>query len=385
MPQFERRLYEPSDDMRAFDASEDDLEEEGSRLPLLIVIALVVLASFAGVVWLAYTQGVQRGRESAPRVIAAQPAEKTASANKNPYAGLNIYKPSKPSGEQIDQDTVPPSPVSVARKSTAQPPATKAAAPAVKPAVAPVVPANKSVAVKPTIAAQHKAVSAPTTAAKPIATATKPVATAASKVLPAKPTTVAQNKIVPAGKQTAARSAPGVVPSPPPTPVATTAPRIITPPARLKPSPKPNAPTTKSSSTESVPATESMPAKVTIKPAPAITAETKPTPNLSTLTPPAAEKTTTATPGQATQEHFGGFLLQIGSYKSEAEANASWQTYKSAHPVVAGYVSDIRRAELGAKGTWYRLRVGPFASLTEANTACAKIKASGGNCFPAKR
>jgi len=79
------------------------------------------------------------------------------------------------------------------------------------------------------------------------------------------------------------------------------------------------------------------------------------------------------------------FVLQIGSYKSEAEANASWQTYKGAHPTVAGYAPDVRQAELGRKGTWYRLRVGPFTSLGEANAACTKLKAQGGSCFPAKR
>ena len=121
------------------------------------------------------------------------------------------------------------------------------------------------------------------------------------------------------------------------------------------------------------------------KPTTAVPAETKSTPNVASLTPPTTENALPSSPEQKTEEHAGGFLLQIGSYKSEAEASVSWQTYKSAHPVVAAYASDIHRAELGAKGTWYRLRVGPFASLTEANAACAQIKASGGNCFPAKR
>ena len=66
MPSFERGVYEPkSDDIRVFDEDEQDLDEEGSRLPLLIVIALLVLAAFGGVVWLAYNQGVQRGRSDA--------------------------------------------------------------------------------------------------------------------------------------------------------------------------------------------------------------------------------------------------------------------------------------------------------------------------------
>ena len=64
MPQFERRLYEP-DELRVYDGGDDDMEDEGSRLPLLIVIALFVLAAFGGVVWMAYTQGVQRGRGDA--------------------------------------------------------------------------------------------------------------------------------------------------------------------------------------------------------------------------------------------------------------------------------------------------------------------------------
>ena len=83
MPSFERGAYEPSEEVRVFDAADDnEQEEEGSRLPLLIVIGLLVFAAFAGVVWLAYTQGVQKGREDAPRMIVAdQGPVKTAPAN----------------------------------------------------------------------------------------------------------------------------------------------------------------------------------------------------------------------------------------------------------------------------------------------------------------
>jgi cell division protein FtsN len=78
-------------------------------------------------------------------------------------------------------------------------------------------------------------------------------------------------------------------------------------------------------------------------------------------------------------------VLQIGSYTSEAEANASWQTYKQVHAGVAGYTPDIQSAELGKRGTWYRLRIGPFGSLAEASAACAKLKAQGASCLPAKQ
>ncbi len=62
MANFDRNVYEPSDEVRLYDSVEEEEDIEGSRLPLLIVLALLVLAMFAGVVWLAYTQGVARGR-----------------------------------------------------------------------------------------------------------------------------------------------------------------------------------------------------------------------------------------------------------------------------------------------------------------------------------
>jgi cell division protein FtsN len=161
--------------------------------------------------------------------------------------------------------------------------------------------------------------------------------------------------------------------------VATAAPRIIAPPSSLKPTIKPVGSIKKSGST----APTSTVAKMTAKPTPAVMPTMKPAVQAAALNSPVKQKKT-ATPAEA-ETHAGGFLLQIGSYKSEAEASVSWQAYKAAHPAVSGYSPDIHRAELGAKGTWYRLRVGPFASLSEANAACAKVKASGGNCFPAKR
>src|SRR5215831_6550725 len=67
----QRGVYQPAmDNIPIYDLSDDEVEEEEhSRLPLLIVIALLVLAAFAGVVWLAYNQGVARGRAGDSIVI----------------------------------------------------------------------------------------------------------------------------------------------------------------------------------------------------------------------------------------------------------------------------------------------------------------------------
>jgi len=41
----------------------------------------------------------------------------------------------------------------------------------------------------------------------------------------------------------------------------------------------------------------------------------------------------------------------------------------------------VRRADLGAKGTYYRALVGPFASIEQAAGVCRSLKAAGGNCI----
>jgi hypothetical protein len=40
----------------------------------------------------------------------------------------------------------------------------------------------------------------------------------------------------------------------------------------------------------------------------------------------------------------------------------------------------VSRADLGAKGVFYRAVVGPFASASEANSLCNGLKAAGGQC-----
>ena len=41
----------------------------------------------------------------------------------------------------------------------------------------------------------------------------------------------------------------------------------------------------------------------------------------------------------------------------------------------------IQEADLGTKGLYYRVRVGPWASRDDAIKVCEALKAAGGNCF----
>jgi outer membrane biosynthesis protein TonB len=81
----------------------------------------------------------------------------------------------------------------------------------------------------------------------------------------------------------------------------------------------------------------------------------------------------------------GQYLLQIGAYKSQADAEAAWTALHKKHAgLLAGLGSDIVKVDLGDKGTWYRLRVTSFADKNTALTLCGKLKAEGGNCFVTK-
>jgi len=266
MTKFDRGVYEPGEDIRVFDGSEDDEDVEGSRLPLLIVLALLVLAMFAGVVWLAYTQGVARGRTETPVLTAQNGPARIAPQNPGgaaePYKGFKIYEQPAPPDDEADATTKTPA----ASKPAAPPPAAKAATPAPQAA-----PKTATATPKPTAAAPKVAVATPA-----------PIRPAAA---------------------------------------APAAPR----------------------------------APATPKPSPAAAA-------------PAAAN--------------GAYVLQIGAYKSQAEADAAWKTYKANHAaLLAGANYDVQQADLGDKGTWYRLRIAGFPSKDVASAMCDRLKADGGSCF----
>jgi SPOR domain len=81
----------------------------------------------------------------------------------------------------------------------------------------------------------------------------------------------------------------------------------------------------------------------------------------------------------------GGYVVQVTSQRSEAEAKSAYHAMKTKYPDQLGNrEAMIRRADLGAKGTFYRAVVGPFVSMEEAAGLCSGLKAAGGNCIVQK-
>jgi SPOR domain len=81
----------------------------------------------------------------------------------------------------------------------------------------------------------------------------------------------------------------------------------------------------------------------------------------------------------------GGFVVQVASQRSEADAQASFRSLQTKYPSVLGArQAIIRKADLGEKGTFYRAQIGPFATMEQANELCSSLKSAGGQCVVAK-
>jgi cell division septation protein DedD len=81
----------------------------------------------------------------------------------------------------------------------------------------------------------------------------------------------------------------------------------------------------------------------------------------------------------------GGYAVQVTSQRSESEAEAAYRALQGKYPQeLGGRRPLVRRADLGAKGIYYRALVGPFASGEQASELCSKLKAAGGSCIVQK-
>ncbi|MGA2568852.1 MAG: SPOR domain-containing protein, partial [Pseudolabrys sp.] len=87
-------------------------------------------------------------------------------------------------------------------------------------------------------------------------------------------------------------------------------------------------------------------------------------------------------PAAKTAQTAGGYAVQVSSQRSEAEAQAAFRSLQAKFPKqLGGREALIHKVDLGAKGTFYRAMVGPFANANEASELCNGLKAAGGQCL----
>lgn len=96
---------------------------------------------------------------------------------------------------------------------------------------------------------------------------------------------------------------------------------------------------------------------------------------------PAASAPTPITPAAS---EGGDWAVQLSASKSDADARRSFSDAQRRYSALSGKSLDIQRADLGAKGTFYRARV-PAGSREAATALCAQIKAQGGQCMVTRR
>jgi len=90
----------------------------------------------------------------------------------------------------------------------------------------------------------------------------------------------------------------------------------------------------------------------------------------------------TAKPGTADDVKY---VVQLSSQRSEAAAQATSKFLQTKYAgLFAGRQPYIRRSDLGERGVYYRVLIGPLSTTGEANQLCGNLKRSGGDCVVQK-
>lgn len=126
------------------------------------------------------------------------------------------------------------------------------------------------------------------------------------------------------------------------------------------------------------------------KPAPAEAEKPPAAVAAAPVKPPVTEPTkpaapAAATPAPTTATPVSGWMVQVGAFDQDSLAADAWSRVKSNYgDLLTGLKPDVQTADLGAKGIWYRLRIGPFESKEAAAQLCSQLKARGQDCLVAK-
>lgn len=99
--------------------------------------------------------------------------------------------------------------------------------------------------------------------------------------------------------------------------------------------------------------------------------------------PAPAKPTPKPAPSKTSSVGGGGIYIQLGAFKGETEAIRAWSTLQKKYPALAGLSMRTQKADLGAKGTFYRLQAGAN-SAGQAKDICAALQSAGAACIVVK-
>ena len=144
--------------------------------------------------------------------------------------------------------------------------------------------------------------------------------------------------------------------------------RLLPPPENPLPRP---ATTGNPPPTTAPPATAQAPQAPAAPPAPPPAVVAPPPPQVATLPAPAATGT--------------GYRLQLGAVKTPEIAKTEWDRIKRQNGDLLGSLGvSVDRADLGDRGVFYRIHVGPIADAAQAERVCGQLRQRGVGCILAK-
>jgi cell division septation protein DedD len=78
----------------------------------------------------------------------------------------------------------------------------------------------------------------------------------------------------------------------------------------------------------------------------------------------------------------GAYKLQVAAVRSREEAEKLAQSLRTYQAVQNGTVTpEIDEAVIGSMGTFYRVRLGPYADAAEPGQLCKTLKPQGFDCL----
>jgi hypothetical protein len=138
----------------------------------------------------------------------------------------------------------------------------------------------------------------------------------------------------------------------------------------------PAATTAPAASTASAAGTSAAPATATPQTAPSPAAQPMQT---ATAAP---SSTSTAAPASAAPTAAGNYRIQLAAVKTESDAGRLWKQIAAKYPdILNGLSPHLEKADLGAKGVYYRVQAGSFTDKAAARDICAKLKTKGQQCL----
>ena len=82
------------------------------------------------------------------------------------------------------------------------------------------------------------------------------------------------------------------------------------------------------------------------------------------------------------KRHAVGADEQIGAFQELETAEDAWNAARRRFAdIMQGKAANIRQVDIPGRGTWYRVRIGPYDGRQAADVACTDLKERGQDCL----